>query len=131
MVQRGLWSPPGRSLLGACACVRLHLSSRGGISTPTAGEPQRRALNPRSSPRSRVLKLLAEGDLDPRRAGGDEIYRWTREAVPWHHLLRHEQTFAVEARVRSCTDVPSAMLAQVRIRDAVCDSISDVRCGRV
>ena len=49
---------------------------------------------------SRVLKLLAEGDLDPRRAGGDEIYRWTREAVPWQHLLRQEQTLAVEARVR-------------------------------
>lgn len=75
----------------------------------------------------RVLALLAEGDLDPRRPGGDEIYRFTRQAVAWQSLLGPEQTFAVEARVRSCSDVPSSMLAQVRIRDAVCDAIRDVR----
>ena len=62
----------------------------------------------------RVLVVLAEGNLNPGRAGGDELYDFFRRAAEWHRLLRPRQTFSVQARVRSCTDVPSAMLVQVR-----------------
>ena len=65
-----------------------------------------------SSP-CRVLVVLAEGNLNPGRAGGDELYDFFRRAAEWHRLLRPQQTFSVKARVRSCTDVPSAMLVQV------------------
>ena len=77
----------------------------------------------------RVLALVGEGRLDPGRAGGDEVYRLTRRAVPWASLLGPGQTVGVEARVHGCTDLPSALLARARVRDAVCDSVSDARCG--
>ncbi len=76
----------------------------------------------------RVLALVGEGRLDPGRAGGDEVYRLTRRAAPWASLLGPGQTVGVEARVHGCTDVPSALLARARVRDAVCDSVSDARC---
>jgi len=79
----------------------------------------------------RVLALVGEGRLDPGRAGGDEVYRLTRRAVPWASLLGPGQTIGVEARVHGCTDVPSALLARARVRDAVCDSVSDARCFSV
>ena len=75
----------------------------------------------------RVLALVAEGRLDPGRAGGDEVYRLTRRAAAWASLLGPGQTVGVEARVHGCTDVPSALLARARVRDAVCDSVSDAR----
>ena len=77
----------------------------------------------------RVLALVGEGRLDPGRAGGDEVYRLTRRAAPWASLLGPGQTIGVEARVHGCTNVPSALLARARVRDAVCDSVSDARCG--
>ena len=61
----------------------------------------------------RVLVVLAAGNLNPDRAGGDELYDFFRRAAEWHRLLRPRQTFSVKARVHSCTDVPSAMLVQV------------------
>ncbi|KAK9811854.1 hypothetical protein WJX72_011203 [[Myrmecia] bisecta] len=75
----------------------------------------------------RVLVLLAEGPLNPRLPGGDEIYRFFRDAVDWSQLLTEEQTFHVEARVWSCSDIPSSNLVQIRARDAICDSLRDAK----
>ena len=36
-------------------------------------------------------------------------------------LLLHAQ----QARVRDCSDIPSALLVQMRGRDAICDAIRD------
>lgn len=68
---------------------------------------------PTSALPCRVLVVLAEGNLNPARAGGDELYSFFRRAAEWDRLLRPRQTFSVKARVHSCTDVPSAMLVQV------------------
>eukprot|EP00884_Botryococcus_braunii_P012866 jgi/Botrbrau1/21580/Bobra.174_2s0075.1 len=73
----------------------------------------------------RVLVLLAEGDLNPRQRGGDELYRFARESCDWPAVLQPGQTFRVDARVRSCTDVPTTLLAHTRIRDAICDAMRD------
>lgn len=74
---------------------------------------------------SRVLVLLAEGSLNPRKRGGDELYRFAREACYWPDVLEAGQTFRVEAKVASCTDVPSTLLVQARLRDAICDAMRD------
>jgi len=74
-----------------------------------------------------VLRLLAKGPLDSYRAGGDEIYTFFRQAANWAQLLAPRQTFSIRARVTSCTDIPSSHLVQIRGRDAICDSIRDVR----
>ncbi|BDA44812.1 Ribosomal RNA large subunit methyltransferase K/L [Coccomyxa sp. Obi] len=73
----------------------------------------------------RLLVHVAEGPLDGRLSGGDELYRFFRTMVDWPSLLRPGQTFSVQARVRDCTDIPSTMLVQIRARDAICDSIRD------
>lgn len=79
----------------------------------------------------RVLVRQAEGELDPRRRGGDELYDLFRRAVDWQLLLAPRQCFSVDARVASCTDVPSALLVQMRLRDAICDAIRDARCKKI
>lgn len=33
----------------------------------------------------------------------------------------------MQARVRNCSDIPSALLLQARARDAICDAIRDAR----
>lgn len=75
----------------------------------------------------RVLRLLSRGYLDPWQPGGDEIYSLFRQAANWPELLPPGYTFSIQARVASCTDVPSSMLVQIRGRDAICDSIRDAR----
>ncbi|GAB4823363.1 hypothetical protein N2152v2_010409 [Parachlorella kessleri] len=75
----------------------------------------------------RVLQLLGVAELDPRRPGGDEVYRAMMEALPWTDLLQPNQSFAVEARVRSCTNLTSSQLLVVRTKDAICDYIRDRR----
>ena len=55
------------------------------------------------------------------------MYEFFRGAVDWPELLRPGQRFALDARVRSCTDIPSAMLVQQRGRDAICDAVRDAR----
>ena len=65
--------------------------------------------------------------MDPWRPGGDEVYRLFRQAAHWPELLPPGQTFSIQARVASCSDVPSGMLVQVRGKDAICDSIRDAR----
>ena len=76
-----------------------------------------------------MLALVAEGRLDPDRSGGDEVYRLTRRAAAWASLVGPGQTIGVDARVHGCTDVPSALLARARVRDAVCDSVRDTTCA--
>lgn len=79
----------------------------------------------------RVLaRVGAPGELDPTERGGDEVYGFVRKAADWPSLLAPGQTFAVDARVWSCTDVPSSMLAATRAKDAVCDAIADVTGAR-
>ncbi|KAK9822164.1 hypothetical protein WJX81_003042 [Elliptochloris bilobata] len=73
----------------------------------------------------RVLVRQAEGQLDPRRQGGDELYALFRRAVDWPALLAPGQCFSVEARVAGCTEVRSALLVQMRLRDAICDAMRD------
>ncbi|KAK9908246.1 hypothetical protein WJX75_004747 [Coccomyxa subellipsoidea] len=73
----------------------------------------------------RLLVHVAEGPLDGRQPGGDELYRFFRTNVDWPSLLRPGQTFSVQARVRDCTDIPSSLLVQIRARDAICDAIRD------
>lgn len=75
----------------------------------------------------RVLRLLSRGQLDPYAPGGDEVYSLFRQAANWPELLPPGHTFSIQARVASCSDVPSSMLVQVRGRDAICDSIRDAR----
>lgn len=67
------------------------------------------------------------GHLDPWQPGGDEIYSLFRQAADWPELLPPGHTFSIQARVASCTDVPSSLLVQLRGRDAICDSIRDAR----
>lgn len=76
-----------------------------------------------------MLVRQAAGQLDAGRRGGDELYRLFRSAVDWPALLPPGQRFSVEARVGPCTDVPSALLVQTRLRDAVCDAVRDAGCG--
>ena len=80
---------------------------------------------------ARVLVRQAAGSLDPRRRGGDELYELARQLVDWPRLLPPRQCFTVDARVAECTDVPSALLVQKRVRDAICDAVRDARCGQV
>ena len=75
----------------------------------------------------RVLRLLSRGQLDPYAPGGDEVYSLFRQAANWPELLPPGHTFSIQARVASCSDVPSSMLVQIRGRDAICDSIRDAR----
>lgn len=47
----------------------------------------------------RLLVHVAEGPLDGRQPGGDELYRFFRTNVDWPSLLRPGQTFSVQARL--------------------------------
>lgn len=78
----------------------------------------------------RVLTVLAEGDLNPRRPAGDTIYDFVRSAVDdWCYILPEGRTFMAEARVWSCSNVSSSHLVVQRVRDAVCDELRDRRSG--
>lgn len=78
-----------------------------------------------------MLVRQAAGSLDVRRRGGDELYDLARQLVDWPRLLLPGQCFSVDARASECTDVPSALLVQKRLRDAICDAVRDARCGAV
>ncbi len=39
--------------------------------------------------------------------------------------MLQQECFGAQARVRDCSDVPSALLVQMRARDAICDAIRD------
>ncbi|CAK0784504.1 hypothetical protein CVIRNUC_007708 [Coccomyxa viridis] len=78
----------------------------------------------------RVLVHVAEGPVDGRKRGGDEIYRFFRACADWPEIIEHGQAISVEARARGCSDIPSALLLQARARDAICDAIRDARRPR-
>ena len=59
-----------------------------------------------------------------------QVYRAVMEALPWTDLLQPNQSFAVEARVRSCTNLTNSQLLVVRAKDAMCDYIRDRRWVR-
>lgn len=75
----------------------------------------------------RVLQLLGETLLDGRRPAGEEVYAAFREGGAWQRLLAPGQTFSVESRVWSCSNLTSSQLLSVRAKDAVCDAIRDAR----
>ncbi|GAX84390.1 hypothetical protein CEUSTIGMA_g11812.t1 [Chlamydomonas eustigma] len=81
----------------------------------------------------RVLMLLSRQHLgieerpQGRYRSGDAVYECTRQAVDWNEVILPGQTFAVDSRLWSCTDLTSSMLASVRIKDAICDSLRDKR----
>ena len=74
-----------------------------------------------------MLRLVSKRRLNPYGAGGDEIYTFFRQAANWAKLIAPGQTFSIKARATSCSDIPSSHLVQIRGRDAICDSIRDVR----
>jgi hypothetical protein len=55
------------------------------------------------------------------------VYEGFREAVDWARLLAPGQTFSIESRVWSCSNLTSSQLLLVRGRDAVCDAVRDAR----
>ena len=59
-----------------------------------------------------------------------QVYRAVMEALPWTDLLQPNQSFSVEARVRSCTNLTNSQLLVVRTKDAICDYIRDRRWVR-
>ena len=52
-----------------------------------------------------------------------------RRTVDWPALLRPGQCFSADARVAACSDVPTALLVQMRLRDAICDAVRDAGCA--
>ncbi|KAL4458935.1 hypothetical protein ABPG75_013800 [Micractinium tetrahymenae] len=75
----------------------------------------------------RVLQLLGETLLDARRPAGEEVYAAFRESAAWPRLLAPGQSFSVESRVWSCSNLSSSQLLSVRAKDALCDAIRDAR----
>ena len=51
--------------------------------------------------------------------------------MDWPALLGPGQCFSADARVAACSDVPSALLVQMRLRDAICDAVRDAGCALV
>lgn len=56
-----------------------------------------------------------------------QVYRAVMEALPWTRLLPPGQSFSIDARVRSCTNLTSSQLLTVRAKDAICDHVRDRR----
>lgn len=56
----------------------------------------------------RVLQLLHEALLDGRRPAGEEVYDAFRQAGDWARLLTPDQSFSVEGRVWSCSNLSSS-----------------------
>lgn len=78
----------------------------------------------------RVLLLLSREELgtDPVTfRSGQSIYDSVRRTAPWHELIQPGQTFSVESRVWSCTDLTSTQLASTRVKDAICDHLRDAK----
>ncbi|KAG1660377.1 hypothetical protein FOA52_012670 [Chlamydomonas sp. UWO 241] len=77
----------------------------------------------------RVLKLLHRSqlatDVDAGYRSGDSLYAATRLAAPWDDVIPPGSNFSIDSRVWSCTDLPSAVLASTRIKDAICDALRD------
>lgn len=58
----------------------------------------------------RVLQLLREGLLDGRRPAAEAVYDAFRSAGRWEALLAPGQTFGVEGRVWSCSNLSSSQV---------------------
>ncbi|PRW59721.1 RNA methylase [Chlorella sorokiniana] len=75
----------------------------------------------------RVLQLEHETLLNARQPAGEAVYDAFREAADWARLLEPGQSFSLEGRVWSCSNLSSSQLLRVRARDAICDAIRDAR----
>ena len=78
----------------------------------------------------RVLLLLSREELgtDPITfRSGQSIYEAVRRAATWHEVIQPGQTFAIESRVWSCTDLTNSQLASTRVKDAICDHLRDAK----
>ncbi|PSC76859.1 DNA methylase [Micractinium conductrix] len=75
----------------------------------------------------RVLQLLAETVLEARQPAGEEVYAAFRETADWTRLLAPGQSFSVDSRVWSCSNLSSSQLLSVRAKDAICDVMRDAR----
>ncbi|MCW8130955.1 MAG: RNA methyltransferase [Planctomycetota bacterium] len=60
--------------------------------------------------------------------GPDDLYDWAC-SLPWTKLMRLEQTFSVEARVRDSA-ITHSKYAAMRIKDALCDTFRDATGAR-
>lgn len=58
----------------------------------------------------RVLQLQHETLLDARRPAGEAVYDAFRRAADWARLLEPGQTFSVDARVWSCSNLSSSQV---------------------
>lgn len=72
----------------------------------------------------RVLEESARAEV----SGPDDLYDWAR-TLPWHKMMRLEQTFSVEARVRD-SQITHSKYAALRIKDALCDAFRDKKGAR-
>lgn len=58
----------------------------------------------------RVLQLQHETLLDARRPAGEAVYESFREAADWPRLLQPGQSFSVDGRVWSCSNLSSSQV---------------------
>lgn len=72
----------------------------------------------------RVLEECTRAEVgDP-----DDLYDWAR-TLPWHKMMRLDQTFSIEARVRD-SQITHSKYAALRIKDALCDAFRDKKGAR-
>lgn len=72
----------------------------------------------------RVLEECARAEV----GGPDDLYDWAR-TLPWQKMMRLEQTFSVEARVRD-SQITHSKYAALRVKDALCDAFRDKKGAR-
>lgn len=75
----------------------------------------------------RILEHLSTGTLSKGRNAGDELYDFVRESVDWEYLLAPGQTFLIDTRLRSCTNLTNSHFVMIRAKDAICDAMRDAR----
>lgn len=75
----------------------------------------------------RVLVLIGECELDPRRPAGDTLYEAFREVADWAWLLQPGSTFSIDGRIYGNSNFSNSKLLTARGRDAICDAIRDRR----
>jgi 23S rRNA G2445 N2-methylase RlmL len=66
--------------------------------------------------------------MDPVRAGYDELYRATQNAVQWQRYLHSGMTVAVHLRMRTCTNWNNSETASHCLYDAIADAIRSKEC---
>ena len=100
MLAAGSHLPP---LLAACCAGKAGVSFSGPASVGYRANLWLRAA-------IRVLQLQHETLLDARRPAGEAVYDSFREAADWARLLQPGQSFSVDGRVWSCSNLSSSQV---------------------